>query len=347
MRTKTLLIGGIGIVIGVLLSTAVVFAGNLNPGVGPGDPGSQMYTLQQIYDRLVSGAAGTKMTAFTEPAAGPTAGTMRTLDEIMAAAPALDATNGATVTQVLAGRTFWGLTASQWATRTGTMANNGAVTIVPTTTVQSIAAGYHNGSGTVAGDSDLAAGNIKSGVELFGVAGTLSAGGGTYNAGIPKTGQTASSAAGDDGALQKGVAWPNPRFITGTTGVVTDTLTGLMWMTNADAGNDCAGADTGTETWANALASAATCNGGAGYAGYTDWRLPNVRELQSLIDYGRFSPALPNGHPFTGVQSVNYWTSTTHAVLTSDAWGVDLSSGSMFYGNKTNTFYVWPVRGGQ
>ena len=49
MRNKMLLIGLIGIVIGVLLSTAVVFAGNLNPGVGPTGAGSQMYTLQQIY----------------------------------------------------------------------------------------------------------------------------------------------------------------------------------------------------------------------------------------------------------------------------------------------------------
>ena len=51
------------------------------------------------------------------------------------------------------------------------------------------------------------AGNIKSGVNLFGVDGSLS-GGGTYNAAVPKTGQTTSYAAGDDGDLEKGVAWP-------------------------------------------------------------------------------------------------------------------------------------------
>ena len=111
------------------------------------------------------------------------------------------------------------------------MPNNGAIAIAPTTTDQSIAAGYHNGSGTVQGDPDLAAGNIKNGVNLFGVAGTL------YNAGVPKTGQTTSFATGDDGDLEKGVAWPNPRFITGTTGVVTDTLTGLIWLKNANCAN--------------------------------------------------------------------------------------------------------------
>lgn len=289
MRTKTLLIGGIGIVIGVLLSTAVVFAGNLNPGVGPGAPGSQMFTLQQIYDRLVSGAAGTKMTAFTEPATGPTAGTMRTLDEIMAAAPVVDATNGATTANVASGKTFWGLTSGQWGLQTG--------------------------------------------------AGSL----GPYNAGVPKTGQTTSYAAGDDGALQKGVAWPNPRFTDNLDGTVTDNLTGLIWLKNANC--------FGYKIWATALNDANTLVSGAcglsdgSVAG--DWRLPNVRELQSLIDYGRFSPALPNGHPFTGVQSDNYWTSTTIAGVTSNAWFVVLSTGNVASSGKAGSAFVWPVRGGQ
>ena len=62
-------------------------------------------------------------------------------------------------------------------------------------------------------------------------------------------------------------------------------------MKDANAGNDCAGVDVGTEKWATALASAAACNAGAGTAGQTDWRLPNVREMLSLIDYGRTGPA--------------------------------------------------------
>lgn len=57
---------------------------------------------------------------------------------------------------------------------TGTMTNNGAVTITPGTSQQTIAAGYHNGSGYVAGDADLVAANIKTGVSIFGVTGTLS-----------------------------------------------------------------------------------------------------------------------------------------------------------------------------
>jgi hypothetical protein len=124
-----------------------------------------------------------------------------------------------------------------------------------------------------------------------------------------------------------------------------------MWMKDANAGNDCAGADTGTETWANALASAAACNASGGFAGYTDWRLPNVRELHSLIDFSQPTAApwiaLPSGHPFTGVQSNYYWSSTTYANGTGSAWYVYLGDGYVYYDDKTYSVYVWPVRGGQ
>jgi threonine dehydrogenase-like Zn-dependent dehydrogenase len=119
MRSKPLAIGVIGVVIGVLLSTAVVLAGNPSPPAGPGEPGSQMFTLQTIYDRLAYGAAGSTAPAFTEPSAAP-GGTMHTLGDIMDAAPAPDAANGATAAHVAAGKTFWGLTAEEWGLQTGT-----------------------------------------------------------------------------------------------------------------------------------------------------------------------------------------------------------------------------------
>ena len=178
---------------------------------------------------------------------------------------------------------------------------------------------------------------------------------------VPKTGQTkcytdkgvseqdcpATGWPGQDGDLQKGVTWPSPRFTDNGDGTVTDNLTGLMWMQNADAGNDCQGADTGDETWANALASAAACNASAGFAGYTDWRLPNVRELFSLIDFSQEYPPLPSGHPFTGVHQSTYWSSTTSVTSTDAAWNVGLSYGSVWPSGKVNSRYVWPVRGGQ
>ena len=299
MRNKYMLIGLVGIVVGVLLaSVVVVLAGNLDSSAAPDATSS--YTLEDIYDRLDVGTAGSQST-FTEPGSGP-GSTMHTLNDIMGKAPAVDDTDGAGVADVASGKTFWGLTSGAWGTQTGT--------------------------GTIA----------------------------TYAAAVPKTGQTTFYAAGDDGDLQKGVTWPNPRFTDNSDGTVTDNLTGLMWMKNADAGNDCDGADTGYETWADALASAAACNSGGGYAGYTDWRLPNVRELQSLVHYGVHDPAVPNtagtgkwtsGDPFTGVQSDLYWSSTTHAAYTTYAWYVSLSEGYVYYDGKTFTYYVWPVRGGQ
>ncbi len=63
----------VGVVMGVLFSAAVVLAGSLEPSVGPTAAGSQMYTLEQIYNRINNGAIATKMTTFTDPSSGPTA----------------------------------------------------------------------------------------------------------------------------------------------------------------------------------------------------------------------------------------------------------------------------------
>ena len=93
---------------------------------------------------------------------------------------------------------------------------------------------------------------------------------------LPKTGQTTKYAAGDDGDLRKGAAWPSPRFaVSGD--CVTDNLTGLMWAKNGNMPN-------GTKTWQGALAYVASLNSRGGLCGYTDWRLPNVNELESLVN---------------------------------------------------------------
>ena len=70
-----------------------------------------------------------------------------------------------------------------------------------------------------------------------------------------------------------------------------------------------------------------------------------MKELQSLIEYGQYNPALPPGHPFSGVQSGNYWSSTSHEGNPAGAWFVYLGSGRVYYYGKANTVYVWPVRG--
>ena len=169
---------------------------------------------------------------------------------------------------------------------------------------------------------------------------------------VGTTGQTQTHATGDDGDLERGVTWPTPRFTDNGNGTVTDNLTGLIWLKNADC--------FGLRSWANALTDA---NGLAhGSCGLTDgssagdWRLPNARELQSLVHYGFSNPVVPNtagtgqwaeGDPFTGVQSYYYWSSTTYAYNTSVAWFVGMYHGLVDVDHKTGGYGVWPVRGGQ
>ncbi len=154
---------------------------------------------------------------------------------------------------------------------------------------------------------------------------------------LPRTGQTTSHRAGDDGALQKGVAWPSPRFTDNGNGTVTDNLTGLTWVKAPHAlpGN-------AAMKWSDAIDF---CNA-LTYATRSDWRLPNERELRSLLDASQHSPALPAGHPFTGVLNNNYWTSTTPPFNANEAWQILVSSGFMANLSKTSLYQVWPVRGG-
>ena len=167
---------------------------------------------------------------------------------------------------------------------------------------------------------------------------------------VPKTGQTTpydqNIPQKDDGALKKGVAWPSPRFTDNNNGTVTDKLTELIWMKNANAFDV-------KKTWAEALSAAATLANGFG--GLTDgskagdWRLPNVRELLSLIDYDRSNPALPEQNHFTGVQPWFYWSSTTYLSDTTMAWDVYIGGdGDTDRCPKvTADDYVWCVRGGR
>jgi hypothetical protein len=159
---------------------------------------------------------------------------------------------------------------------------------------------------------------------------------------VPKTGQTATYGTRDDGALQKGVASPTPRFTDNNNGTVTDNLTRLIWMKNASA--------LGVKNWAAALNTANTLASGS--AGLTDgsqagdWRMPNLRELQSLADYSKVLPALPENHPFAGVMSTYYWTSTTYAYNTAGAWTIGYADGYVSAQYKTDSYYLWCVRGG-
>ncbi len=160
---------------------------------------------------------------------------------------------------------------------------------------------------------------------------------------VEKTGQTTSSLGRDDGALKMGVTWPNPRFKNNGNGTTTDNLTELIWLQNADC--------FGEKNWADALtASNGLSNGSCDLTDGSsagDWRLPNVKELLSLIDYGVWTPALPNNGLlfFYDVQTDdNYWSSTRHATSATNAWFVYMNHGTTSYEGVAIINHVWCVR---
>ena len=142
---------------------------------------------------------------------------------------------------------------------------------------------------------------------------------------------------GQDAEYGTGVIWrAETRFeVQGDT--VLDTATGLHWLRDAGCGEY-------PKTWQEGHAFIAQMNCRQ-FLGKYDWRLPNRRELRSLISHQSTRPALPKQHPFLNVFQGWYWTSTTAAISPSHAWYVDMAGGRMFYGGKDQSFMVWPVRG--
>jgi hypothetical protein len=148
------------------------------------------------------------------------------------------------------------------------------------------------------------------------------------------------SGSGQDGEFEAGVPLRSNRFFDGGNGTVRDDLTGLVWLKNADA--------FGFKTWSHALACCRTLkNGQAGLADGSkagNWRLPNIREIESLVDYGRFAPSIPGNHPFQNVRPSSYWTSTTVAAGPAEAMFIILGVGPSIFESKEHQFFVWPVR---
>jgi hypothetical protein len=139
-----------------------------------------------------------------------------------------------------------------------------------------------------------------------------------------------------DGALQMGSVWPQPRFAEQFDGIY-DRLTGLTWARHADL-------TSGPVNWQQALGAVMEWKKIKTEGAVHHWRLPTINELLSLVDCSAHSPALPVQNPFTRVQS-EYWSSTTSFFETDWAWVLYLDKGACGVGHKPGkTFFVWPVK---
>ena len=159
--------------------------------------------------------------------------------------------------------------------------------------------------------------------------------------GIYEGGKTATAADADlkaenilAGVTVFDVEGSHERFTDNGDGTVTDNQTGLMWAKDADSGAQVSWWDAKTYAF----------NEDAG--GHSDWRLPEIWELYTLVDEREGNPSLPDDHPFDGVKNSAYWSNTTIDNTVAFAYFVPFSDGRVDYRNKAMPpWHAWCVRG--
>jgi hypothetical protein len=170
---------------------------------------------------------------------------------------------------------------------------------------------------------------------------------------------------GQDGEMKAGSVWPDLRFTDNGDQTISDKLTGLIWVKDANViktrdplfdadyvpANDFESANDGFVSWQHALDYVKKLNA-ENYLGHADWRLPNTTELESLINIGSASPTTwLTLFGFTNVEGygIRYWTGTTLAggSTAPSAWYVEFGGwGTIGTDVKSNHSRVWPVRSG-
>jgi hypothetical protein len=158
---------------------------------------------------------------------------------------------------------------------------------------------------------------------------------------------------GQDGELMMGLT----RFYLDLSdGTIMDTRTGLIWEKQSDDGS--LHDRNNTYTWTDAFAKVAALNA-TRFAGYADWRLPNVNELHSLVNYAA-DPAILPAFNFGCVPGCTvltcscsapvpfgfYWMSNTAQPGYGNAWALRLDDGNLFTPTTAATYSVRAVRGG-
>ncbi len=183
---------------------------------------------------------------------------------------------------------------------------------------------------------------------------------------FPATGQLSSLVDGDDGMLRQGAPLD---YRDEGNGTIVDLNTGLVWEKKVSldgVANSTLEQDGDNQvTWLDALQHVSVLNAN-NFAGHNDWRLPNVRELRSIVDYERLNPAVSDpfhladsctaacGDPLdvgcSCTAAGDYWSSTsvssTSTNSTPSAWYVSFANGSWAQEDKATQLYVRAVRTG-
>jgi hypothetical protein len=160
----------------------------------------------------------------------------------------------------------------------------------------------------------------------------------------------ACAGSGRDGEIRAGFA---RHFVDNGDGTISDLVTGLMWEKLSDDGS-IHDKDTLYTGVSAGIAKAAALNGAA-FAGHTDWRVPNVRELGSLPDYEYFSMAIPpifhtgctpgcNGISCACTKSHIYMTTTVYLPFPEAIWTYNMTDGDHYAQYADESFYVRAVR---
>jgi hypothetical protein len=141
---------------------------------------------------------------------------------------------------------------------------------------------------------------------------------------------------------------PSSHLVDNDNGTITDTATGLIWK-KCSAGQNNDTACTGSATafpWDKALQVAETLNSSGGFAGKTDWRLPNIKELQSIVEVACSLPSI-NSVRFPNTASLYFWSASADAGHSADAWNVYFGNGLSSKNRRKYFSRVRLVRGGQ
>lgn len=141
---------------------------------------------------------------------------------------------------------------------------------------------------------------------------------------------------------------PNSQLQDNGDGTITDRKTGLIWKQclEGQSGSDCASGSAEAFTWQQALQRAQTVNSSGGFAGASDWRVPNIKELSSLIEQQCQEPAI-NLTRFPAASSDGVWSSSAVAGSANSAWYVYFNDGDASWDYKGYNYQLRLVRSGQ